>query len=460
MNGKNVLVGTSIVSILIFSCVLFFLVFKIYTQETEKFDYRYREIVDKSIEWMVNSGKGNGFSKSTYILDGVSLSFIDFLNRNQIVDSLELRETIYAQLTKILISYQEVDSNLLSFLKLKGYDEPFRSYFTIRQLNLIDLDKIIPIHTPGFTLDSSRHSFPAKNAILVYQYQFVGNHFNMTVDYFIDFSNKKKEVLREIALSAFLALLSLVVVVVLFLRTLHNLLVEKKLSQMKTDFINNMTHELKTPLSTISVASKSLENNEILHNPQRVLETAKVISRQNGQLAKQINHLLEISRWERGQFESNPKTVDIVKLVSGIVESFRWECKDADVAIEENYRIGFFKIDVDETMITSAILNILSNAVKYNRNRPKIEVNIWSSNNSLSIAVADNGIGIEKGEISRIFEKFYRVSTGNIHTVKGLGLGLFYVQQIVLAHHGTIRVVSKPGIGSTFTIILPANAKS
>lgn len=458
MNNKRILISASVLSILIYIGVLSFLLVKIYNQETEKFNFKYREIVDKSVEWMLANNKGNGFEKANYILDGVSQNFVNFINQNKIIDTTQFKETIYAQFSKILDKYQNVDSNLISFLKFQKYNVPFKSTLIIQELKLIDFDQVLPIKSVQDIFENDK-STPGENAVLVYQYQFMGNHFSMRVDYYIDFTNKKKEVLSKVALSAVLAAISLLVVTFVFLLTLRNLLREKKLSQMKTDFINNMTHELKTPLSTISIASRSLENQEILSNPEKVVETAKVISRQNAHLSKQINHLLEISKWERGQFELDRKWVDINDLVKGIVESFRWDNKDKSVKIVEEYAGEIAKISIDETMITSAIFNILTNAVKYNQNNPTISIKVWADND-LCISIADNGIGIAKDEVEHIFDKFYRVSTGNIHNVKGLGLGLFYVKQIVEAHNGTISVTSKLGQGSIFFIKLPIDGKN
>ncbi|HSA04144.1 MAG TPA: hypothetical protein P5145_01010, partial [Tenuifilaceae bacterium] len=219
MNNKRILIGASVLSILIYIGVLSFLLVKIYNQETEKFNFKYREIVDKSVEWMLANNKGNGFEKANYILDGVSQNFVDFINQNKIIDTAEFKETIYRQFTKILDSYQNVDSNLVGFLKVQNYNVPFKSTLIIRELKLIDFDQIMPIKTVEdvFEIDTSA---PSENGVLVYQYQFVGNHFNMRVDYYIDFTNKKKEVLSKVALSAVLAAISLLVVTLVFLLTL------------------------------------------------------------------------------------------------------------------------------------------------------------------------------------------------------------------------------------------------
>jgi len=266
-------------------------------------------------------------------------------------------------------------------------------------------------------------------------------------------------VLGQVYKSGFLAGVSLVVVIAVFMLTLRNLLRESRLSQMKTDFINNMTHELKTPLSTISVASKTLENEKIYSNSQKVLETAKIISRQNIQLTRQINHLLEVTKWEKKQFDLDKKWVELEPFFKGIVESFKWDCKDKSIAINEDYSFSTSKALIDETQITSVIFNLLNNGVKYNENQPSITFKVWTDD-LLCISVTDNGIGMSKESAKHVFEKFYRVHTGNIHNVKGLGLGLYYVDQIVRAHGGFVDVVSQLNSGSTFKLNIPIDGKS
>jgi signal transduction histidine kinase len=220
-----------------------------------------------------------------------------------------------------------------------------------------------------------------------------------------------------------------------------------------------MTHELKTPLSTISVATRTLENDTILDNRDKIKETVAIIHRQNRQLTKQINHLLEISMWEKRQFSLERHMLEVQPFFSGIAEAFRWECKEKKCTIEEHYSIKTPNAYLDEIQITIALHNLLSNAVKYNAEDPHIILEVCCDDR-LKIVVTDNGIGISREDQKHIFDKFYRVHTGNIHKVKGLGLGLFYVQQIVTAHGGSIEVSSRPGKGSTFTINLPVHGKN
>jgi two-component system phosphate regulon sensor histidine kinase PhoR len=298
-----------------------------------------------------------------------------------------------------------------------------------------------------------------KKQIPVNHYSRVDNRFEIGIDYYVDFNNKKAMVLKEIAGSLLVAFLALAAICLIFVATMRNMMEERRLSQLKTDFINNMTHELKTPLSTISVATRTLENDSILDDREKTRETVSVIRRQNRQLTKQINHLLEISMWERKQFSLDRRVLELEPFFTGIAEAFRWECKDKGCKLEERYTFINKTAFIDETQLTVALHNLLINAVKYNTGEPEIVLDVHCDDR-LRISVTDNGIGIGKEDQKHIFDKFYRVSTGNVHKVKGLGLGLFYVKQIVEAHGGNIDVSSRPGKGSTFTINLPVHGKN
>jgi two-component system phosphate regulon sensor histidine kinase PhoR len=238
--------------------------------------------------------------------------------------------------------------------------------------------------------------------------------------------------------------------------TFRNLMEEKRLSNLKTDFINNMTHELKTPLSTITVAGKTLEMVQIRTNEEKILETAKLIGKQSVHLNQLINMILEISMWERTQFQLDKKTVDIEEMMNDVVDSFKSGGGNG-ASITQKYNFSGTKVDLDVVYFTTLINNLLSNAVKYSDKEPAIEIEGSISDNNISIKVSDNGIGISKNDQKHIFDKFYRASTGNIHKFKGLGLGLYYVKKIAEAHSGDVTVSSKPGKGSIFTITLPIN---
>jgi two-component system phosphate regulon sensor histidine kinase PhoR len=229
---------------------------------------------------------------------------------------------------------------------------------------------------------------------------------------------------------------------------------EKRLSNLKTDFINNMTHELKTPLSTITVAGKTLELPTILSDEARIRETAKMIGKQSVHLNQLINMILEISMLERTQFQLDKKKVKIEDVMNDIIESFKSGGGNG-ASLTQKYNFNDVSVDLDPIYFTTLMNNLLSNAVKYCDNDPVIEIEGFTEDNNICIKVADNGIGISKNDQKHIFDKFYRASTGNIHKYKGLGLGLYYVKKIAEAHGGDVTVSSKPGKGSIFTVTIP-----
>ena len=206
----------------------------------------------------------------------------------------------------------------------------------------------------------------------------------------------------------------------MFIITYRNLMEERRLSNLKTDFINNMTHELKTPLSTITVAGKTLEMPQIRNNDAKILETAKMIGKQSVHLNQLINMILEISMWERTQFQLDKKVVKIEEIMNDVVDSFKSGGGNSAL-INQKYNFKGAEIDLDVVYFTTLINNLLSNAVKYSDKEPVIDIEGFTQDNNVCIKVADNGIGINKIDQKHIFDKFYRASTGNIHKFKGSG---------------------------------------
>jgi two-component system phosphate regulon sensor histidine kinase PhoR len=293
-----------------------------------------------------------------------------------------------------------------------------------------------------------------KSRILVNSYFAEENYFKLQFDYYIDFKDKQLIVLRDTSASLAMSGLTIIVVVLLFMYTYRNLMEERRLSNLKTDFINNMTHELKTPLSTITVAGKTLEMEQIRSDNAKILETAKLIGKQSVHLNQLINLILEISMWERTQFQLDKKTVEVDELLKEVVESFKSGCSNG-ASISQKYNLDGIKTNLDVVYFTTMINNLLSNAVKYSDKEPVINIEGTHDKEHIYIKVSDNGIGISKPDQKHIFDKFYRVSHGNIHKFKGLGLGLYYVKRIAESHGGDVSVDSKPGKGSIFTVILP-----
>lgn len=227
---------------------------------------------------------------------------------------------------------------------------------------------------------------------------------------------------------------------------------------MKNDFINNMTHEFKTPISTISLAAQMLQDSSVAKSPEMFGRLSGVISSETKRLRFQVDKVLQMSMFDNKDTASlKMKELDANDLVEGIVNTFavKVEQNGGELVWELNADDPF--VYVDEMHFTNVVFNLMDNAVKYRRaDVPlRLEVRTWNSNGSFMLSVKDNGIGVRKENLKKIFEKFYRVHTGNVHDVKGFGLGLAYVKHIVQAHKGTIRAESEPGVGTTFIIVLP-----
>jgi signal transduction histidine kinase len=337
----------------------------------------------------------------------------------------------------------------------------FNYRIVINNLELIGTDTII-VHRGENFLNrrpgGGRRMQPvpdiSSSEVFVNFFRMEGDNYRMMIDFYIDFSDKQKYILKETATTLGLSTASILLVGLMFLVTFRNLSEEKRLSDLKTDFINNMTHELKTPLATITVAGKTLEMPQIRSNDEKILETAKLIGKQSIHLNQLINMILEISMWERTQFQLDKKKVDIEEFMYDVVNTFKAGGGNG-ANITQKYNFTGASIDLDVVYFTTLINNLLSNAVKYSVKTPEISIEGELDDKVVEINITDNGIGISKVDQKHIFDKFYRASTGNIHKFKGLGLGLYYVRKIAEAHGGDVSVNSRPGKGSTFKITLP-----
>jgi len=251
----------------------------------------------------------------------------------------------------------------------------------------------------------------------------------------------------------------LFVIICFFIYILYVILRQKKLSEIKTDFINNMTHEFKTPISTISLSADTLLKPGIELKPERITRYAKIIKDEGLRLRNHVDKILEIAVLDAESPKFKNEDVDMNAIITKEAEIIR-------VKIEE--RNGEFHTELNATNATikgdcdhlgNIIFNLLGNAIKYTEGEPEIIVRTENKGNKLIISVIDNGIGIPRKSKKYIFKKFYRVSTGNVHNVKGFGLGLYYVNKIVRGHRGQIKVESELGKGSTFSLIFPVNKK-
>ena len=250
-----------------------------------------------------------------------------------------------------------------------------------------------------------------------------------------------------------LSILIFSLVIGLLYYSIKSFITQKKIAEVKTDFINNITHELKTPLATLSLSTKMLKKEEVKAQPAIVDSTINTIDRQTHRLQKLIDQVLNNSLGYQ-DIELMKEQVVINDYLNTVLDDFQLSVKNDNVNIQRKIMTGSASISLDKFYFTTGIFNILENAVKYNAGDVEIDFTA-DIENDLKISITDNGIGISEHNQKQLFEKFYRVGNKEVHDVKGLGLGLYYTNQIVIAHHGKITIQSAEGEGATFTITIP-----
>lgn len=248
-----------------------------------------------------------------------------------------------------------------------------------------------------------------------------------------------------------------IVLLITFVFTIYSIFRQKKLTEMKNDFINNMTHEFKTPISTISLAAQMLKDPSVGKSPAMFQHISGVINDETKRLRFQVEKVLQMSMFDRQKAVLKMKELDVNEMITGVTNTFTLKVEKYNGKISSDLKAGDAVVFADEMHLTNVIFNLMDNAVKYKKPDEDLllSVRTWNEAGKLMIEVKDNGIGIKKENLKKVFEKFYRVHTGNLHDVKGFGLGLAYVKKIIQDHKGTIRAESEINVGTKFIIALP-----
>jgi two-component system phosphate regulon sensor histidine kinase PhoR len=330
--------------------------------------------------------------------------------------------------------------------ELMGDDLPQKYKFAVAN----DSNKVFTFSTAPQTYDSKLTLTESGKTVL-----FPSNIIDENIHLYLFFPDKKSFVLQEMQNSLIVSLVLVVFIIISLIIMFRTIMEQKRLSEMKSDFISNMTHEFKTPISTISLACQAMSDTDMVDEQSNaaVSPYVRMINQENKRLETLVESILQSAVIEKGDIKYKDEALNLVQLVENEVEKARFRIKSNEGKIEFNDVFESIEFQADRLHVTNIISNLLDNAIKYSKDNPVIKVSIESDNKHVYLSVTDNGIGIKKEHIPRLFDKLYRVPTGNIHNVKGFGLGLSYVKAICDHYKWEIKVKSNYGEGSTFTVL-------
>ncbi len=281
---------------------------------------------------------------------------------------------------------------------------------------------------------------------------FVNDNLNTSFKLYVNFFGKGKEILNTILGMAILSLAFTTVIILAYSNALRQLFRQRQISQIKTDFINNMTHEFKTPIATINLALDAMKNPKVADDKEFISRYLNIIREENRRMHAQVENVLRISKLEKNELDLPKERVKLHEIVEDAISHVNLIVESKGGYIKTHFDAMKSSVLANDLHLTNVIVNVLDNAVKYSEEAPKIDVFTENVNNNIILKIQDHGLGMSKGVQKRIFEKFYRESTGDIHNVKGHGLGLSYVKRILSDHNAEIYVESEKGKGSTFII--------
>lgn len=271
----------------------------------------------------------------------------------------------------------------------------------------------------------------------------------------IQFPKQGAFIFKSMWLMLLISALMIGIIVYAFSFTIVTIIEQKKISEIKNDFINNMTHELKTPISTISLACEALKDPDLAQSTNLVTRYIGMISDENKRLGVLVENVLRSAVLEKGEFKLNLKEIDAQAVLDSVLDKLSILLKEKNSILNTHYNATKTVIEADEVHLTNIFNNLIDNAIKYSKDTPELTISTQNTADGIVISFKDNGIGISKENQKKVFDKLYRVPTGNIHNVKGFGLGLRYVKLLVEKHFGTVELESQLGKGSTFSVYLP-----
>lgn len=394
------------------------------------------------------SGNHTKIEQSTYFAQIQVPGFQEGYNRKSALDAQKLRYQLFMKERADLPLSLRLPPNILS-----------EALDTILKRNGIDLEYKYTVSTlidgkVGHIMGSADYH-PGKRTKIYKRLLFPGDD-PVKPDFLcVYFPAYNRNFFSSTSLMVIPSLVLTLMIISIFIVTLQIILRQKKVSQIKNDFINNMTHELKTPISTISLASQMLRDSTVSLSPSTVDHISGVIFDESKRLSSQVEKVLQMAVFNEGKLKLKFTEIDLNELVMTVASNFQIRVSTANGELKTAILAENPLIKGDEVHITNVIFNLLDNAVKYTTQNPLIEIETENKNGFVVVQIKDNGIGIPKEHLNQIFERFFRVPTGNLHNVKGFGLGLSYVKRIIEVHNGKIKVDSILGKGTRFRLYFP-----
>ncbi len=362
--------------------------------------------------------------------------FVDHIVKQMLMEEGQVLENISAV---------QIEASLSEKLNSRGVGIPFE--YAVYEMG----------HKPVF---SSENFNEYEQSRYFRRSLFPSSVFNRFVYISVYFPGERQLLRKSMGIMGGSSLMITLFIIIMFSLTLYIMFKQKRLSEMKNDFVNNMTHELKTPISTISLASQMLSDRSIPDEQKNLGHITRIIQTESRQLGYQVERVLQMAIFDHGELKLKREPVDLHDIIETVAQNFLLQMDKRGGKLEFHPEADQSVVTGDLMHLTNVVSNLMENALKYTNRKPEITISSLNENNSVVISVADNGIGISKEDQKRIFDKFFRVPTGNVHNVKGFGLGLSYVKLIVEEHGGTIKIKSESNKGSRFDIHLPLEEQS
>ncbi|PKP29550.1 MAG: hypothetical protein CVU00_15080 [Bacteroidetes bacterium HGW-Bacteroidetes-17] len=451
----RIIVSSSLFALIVFLSIQFYTIINVYEVRSHDFDTRYNQVIREAMDELNDYSPEQGLDSMYWYLNKISFYYKDIghINDAEIADSLRI--SLRNDIVNVMQAAEPFSRIIRYKLNLQNMDPNLEAGFIIHDFGIIEGFEILPIIKNDTLLLKNKKPVPLNlnlQGSLLDNFRVEQDFFAINFDVYVDFTRKRQVIYSEMIGVLVLITVSILIISLVFYFTLRNLMKQKKISDLKSDFINNMTHELKTPLSTISLANQGLSNDDIVKDPLKIKEYSNIIKRQNKHLTQIIDQILDISMWEKQKINLVLKQIDFVHFLNEKIDGFKMVHEE--VQIKTFIPRSSFFIYADVFQLSIAFNNLLDNAVKYKRGELNLIIDLIVNPDEMILKIKDNGMGIHPNDQKHIFEKFYRVNTSSVHNTKGLGLGLFYVKSIIEAHGGELWLESELNIGTTFFIKL------